>query len=82
MSEILTGNGADSDPHFGEQGGLLTYGGYLRLPELLVVAFTDDPVFVHQYSANHWVGRNHACTGFRQPEATRHIPFVNCQSMK
>src|SRR4029079_6514776 len=45
----MTGNGAGpkgtaaitdtgptvNDPHFGEQGGLLTYGGYLRLPELL-----------------------------------------------
>jgi tryptophan 2,3-dioxygenase len=26
---------APRDPHFGEQGGLLTYGAYLRLPELL-----------------------------------------------
>lgn len=27
--------GTGEGPHFGEQGGLLTYGGYLRLPELL-----------------------------------------------
>ena len=26
------------DAHFGEQGGLLTYGTYLRLPELLDLA--------------------------------------------
>ena len=51
----MTGNGAGpngtgtvtdtgpnvNDPHFGEQGGLLTYGGYLRLPELLEVPAHD-----------------------------------------
>jgi tryptophan 2,3-dioxygenase len=34
----MTGNGAGTTvntPRFGEQGGLLTYGSYLRLPELL-----------------------------------------------
>jgi acetoacetyl-CoA synthetase len=36
---------APTDRHFGEEGGLLTYGSYLRLPELLAqqVTQTDPP---------------------------------------
>jgi hypothetical protein len=54
----------------------------MRMPELLVVALSNDPVFVHQDSANHRVGRNQAGSGFSKLEATHHIPFVNRQSMK
>src|SRR5262245_58810574 len=35
MTYAIPGNGASGGPRFGEQGGLLTYGGYLRLAELL-----------------------------------------------
>jgi tryptophan 2,3-dioxygenase len=35
MTYAIPGNGAGGGPRFGEQGGLLTYGSYLRLPELL-----------------------------------------------
>src|SRR5262249_3116175 len=40
-----SGAGGPWDPHFGEQGGQLSYGSYLRLPELLAqqVPQSDPP---------------------------------------
>ena len=35
VTDPTAGNGASFDPHFGEQGGKLTYGTYLRVAELL-----------------------------------------------
>ncbi|HZN16778.1 MAG TPA: tryptophan 2,3-dioxygenase family protein [Micromonosporaceae bacterium] len=35
MTHTIAGNGAVTRTRFGEQGGLLTYGSYLRLPQLL-----------------------------------------------
>jgi len=35
VTDQLAGNGASFDPRFGEQGGKLTYGTYLRVAELL-----------------------------------------------
>jgi tryptophan 2,3-dioxygenase len=47
------GNGAGADAHFGEQGGRLTYGAYLKLTELLDTQLPesdppahDEPLFI------------------------------------
>jgi hypothetical protein len=52
------------------------------LSKLLMESLSDDPVVVHQYSADHRVGSNPSCAGFRKFQASHHKPFVNHQSMK